>query len=58
MKIKGKTYRIEAEEDLETWRDVFERHRMKISRTKTEYLPSTTHERETTVKIVDAELPI
>ena len=30
---------------------------LKISRTKTEYLPSLTNETETTIKIVDAELP-
>ena len=32
--------RKEVEEDLETWRVVFERHGLKTSRTKTEYLPS------------------
>ncbi len=45
------------EEDLETWRVVFERHGLKISRTKTEYLPSPTSDTETTVKSVDVELP-
>ena len=30
--------REEVEEDLETWRVVFERHGLNISRTKTEYL--------------------
>ena len=49
--------RQEVEEDLETWRVVFERHGLKISRTKTEYSPSPTNDTETTVKIVDAELP-
>ena len=50
--------REELEEDLETWRVVFERYgKKKISRTKTEYLPSPTNDTETTVKIVDAELP-
>ena len=34
--------REEVKEDLETWRVVFERHWLKISRTKTEYLPSPT----------------
>ena len=32
--------REEVEEDLETWRVVFEWHGLKISRTNTEYLPS------------------
>ena len=36
---------------------MFERHGLKISRTKIEYLPSPTNDTETTVKIVDAELP-
>ena len=49
--------REEVEEDLETWRVVFESHGLKISRTKTEYLPSPTNDTENTVKIVDAELP-
>ena len=49
--------RGEVAKDLETWRVVFERHGLKISRTKTEYLSSPTNEAETTVKIVDAELP-
>ena len=35
---------------------MFERHGLKISRTKTEYLPSPKNDTETTVKIVDAEL--
>ena len=48
--------REEVEEELETWRFVFEMHWLKISRTKTEYLLSPTNETETTVKIVDAEL--
>ena len=46
--------RDEVDEDLETWRVVFERYGLKISRTKTEYLPSRTNETETTVTIVDA----
>ena len=45
------------EEDMETWRVVFERHGLKISRTKTEYLPSPTNDKETTVESGDAELP-
>ena len=49
--------REEVEEDLETWGVVFERHGRKISRTNTEYLPSPTNDTETTVEIVDAELP-
>ena len=49
--------REEMAEDLETWRVVFERYGLKIRRTKTEYLPSTTNDTETTVNSVDAELP-
>ena len=49
--------REEVGEDLETLRVVFENHGLKISRTKTEYLPSPTNDTETTVTIVDAELP-
>ena len=45
------------EEDMETWRVVFDMHGLKISRTKTEYLPSLTNDTETPVKIVDTELP-
>ena len=41
----------EVEEGLETWRVVFERHGLKISRTKTEYLPSPTNDTDTTVKV-------
>ena len=41
----------------ETWRVVFVRHGLKISRKKAEYFPSPTNDTETTVKIVDAELP-
>ena len=44
----------EVEEDLETWRVVFERHGLNINRTKTEYLLSPTNDTEATVKIVDA----
>ena len=36
---------------------MFEKHGLKISRTKTEYLPSPTSYTDTSVKIVDAELP-
>ena len=42
--------RDEVEEDLETRRIVFERHGLKISRTKTEYLPSPTIDTDTTVR--------
>ena len=49
--------REEVDEDRETWIVVFERHGLKISRPKTEYLPSPTNDTETTVNIVDAELP-
>ena len=41
--------RMKVEEDLETWRVVFERHGLKISRTKTEYLPSPTNAKLPTV---------
>ena len=40
---------MKVEEDLETWRVVFERHGLKISRTKTEYLPSPTNAKLPTV---------
>ena len=36
---------------------MFESHGLKISRTKTEYLPRLTNYTELTVNIVDAELP-
>ena len=49
--------REEVEEDLESWRVMFKSHGLMISRTKAEYLPSHTNDTETTVKIVDAELP-
>ena len=49
--------REEVEKDMETQRVVFQSHRLNIWRTKTEYLPSPTNDTETTVKIVDAELP-
>ena len=55
--VMGAMSREEVEEDLETWRVVFERYGLKISRTQTEYLPSPTNDTETTVMIVDAELP-
>ena len=42
----------------ETWRVVFVRHGLKISRKKAEYFLSPTNDTETTVKIVDADLPI
>ena len=40
---------------METWRVVFERHGLKISRTKTEYVLNPTNDTETTVTIVDAK---
>ena len=49
--------RAEVEENLEAWRVVFERRGLKISRTKTEHLPSPTNDTEATIKSVDAELP-
>ena len=49
--------REEVEEDLEKLRVVFVRHGLKISRTSSEYLPSPTHDTETTGNIVDAEVP-
>ena len=36
--------REDVAEDLETWRVVFDRHGLMISRPKTEYLPSPTNE--------------
>ena len=38
--------REEVKEDLKTWRVVFERHGLKISRTKTEHLPITQMEQK------------
>ena len=55
--VLGAMAREEVKKDLETWRVVFEMHGLKISRTEKEYLLSPTHDTETTVKIVDAELP-
>ena len=49
--------REELEEDLETWRVVFERPGLKTNTTNTEYLPSPTNDTKTTIQIVDAELP-
>ena len=49
--------REEVVEDLDTGRGVFERHGLKMSITKTDYLPSPTNDTGTTVKMVDAELP-
>ena len=46
-----------VDEDLATWRVVFERHGLTTSRTKTGSLPSPTNDTETTVKIGDSELP-
>ena len=51
------TTREKSEEDLQTWRVVFERHGLKICRTTQDYLPSPTNDTGTTVKIVDSELP-
>ena len=51
------TTREEVEVDLETWRVLLKSHGLKISRTNTVYLPSPTNDTNTTVKIVDAELP-
>ena len=52
------TTRDEVEEGVETWKNiVFERHGLKISRTKTEYLLSPSNQTKTTVKIVDVGLP-
>ena len=42
--------REEVEKYLETWRVVFERHGLNISRTKTVFLPSPTNDTETTAK--------
>ena len=39
--------REEVEEDLETWRVVFERHGRTSSRTKTAHVANHTHETET-----------
>ena len=49
--------REKVQDNLETWRVVFESHGLKISRTKTAYLLCPTNDTETTVKSVDAELP-
>ena len=49
--------REKVQDNLETWRVVFESHEMKISRTKTAYLLCPTNDAETTVKSVHAELP-
>ena len=53
--VLGAVTRREVEVDLETWGVVLDRHGLQI-RTNTEYLSSTTHDTETTVNIVDAEL--
>ena len=36
-----------VDHDMETWRVVVEKHGLKISRTKTEYLPSPTNDTDT-----------
>ena len=51
------TSRVKVEQELERWRDQFERHCFRISRTKTEYMPyMPTPQKEENIKLGDGPI--